>query len=294
VAQPALGRCVVIGRIALAGAGIGLGLAVISWGLWPPRRPLAAVLARRPAAQRPAGPRARITQALQDRGLPPARLLADLAVCETDPATHLAAQVTYATVGLAAPVALFTALSITGAGPGWVLPAWLSLACAAAGFWLPNLRVRRVAAERRQLMEHTLSTLLDLVAPALAAGAGVEQAMRDGCSVCSGWAADRLRTALATARAGQLPLWQPIDALGQRLQVPAVRQLATSLRLASGEGTRIRAAITARADTLAQKLIADTETRAAAATERMAAPLMLLAGLLAIFLITAAFDTTLS
>ncbi|MEU8001621.1 type II secretion system F family protein [Catellatospora sp. NPDC049111] len=280
-----------IEKIALAGAGIGAGLAVLGWGLFPPRRSLAAVLIRhRVSAQRPSV-QARLVQTLQKRGLPPARLLADLAVCETDPAAHVARQLTYAVIGLAAPAALFTLLGLTGAGPGWVLPTWLCLACAAAGFWLPNMRARRTAAARRLLMEHTLSTLLDLVAPALAAGAGVEQAMRDATSVCTGWAADRIRSALATARAGQLPLWQPVDDLGTRLQVPALRQLATSLRLASGEGTRIRAAITARAETLAQKLIADTESRAASATERMAAPLMLLAGLLAIFLITAAFDT---
>ncbi|MEV0453708.1 type II secretion system F family protein [Catellatospora methionotrophica] len=280
-----------IEKIALAGAGIGAGFAVICWGLLPPRRSLAAALVRRRVAAQRLGVRESLVAFLRERGLPPARLLADLAVCETDPAAHVARQLTYTVIGLAVPVALFTVLGLTGGAPGWVLPTWLCLACAAAGFWLPNLRVRRTAAARRLLMEHTLSTLLDLVAPALAAGAGVEQAMRDAASVCTGWAADRIRAALATARAGQLPLWQPVDDLGTQLQVPALRQLATSLRLASGEGTRIRAAITARADILAQKLIADTETRAASATERMAAPLMLLAGILAIFLITAAFDT---
>ncbi|WP_203746850.1 type II secretion system F family protein [Catellatospora bangladeshensis] len=280
-----------IGHIALAGAGVGAGLAVIAWGLFPPRRPLAAALDRPRIGTPLPGRRARLVQALQQRGLPPARLLADLAVCETDPAAHVAAQLTYATIGLAAPAGLFTLLGLVGAGPGLVLPTWMSLACAAAGYLIPDLRVRRTAAARRLLTEHTLSTMLDLVAPALAAGAGVEQAMRDAASVCTGWAADRIRVALATARAGQLPLWQPVDELGTRLHVPALRQLATSLRLASGEGTRIRTAITARADTLAQKITADTETRAASATERMAAPLMLLSGLLAVFLITAAFDT---
>lgn len=283
-----------IGQIVLAGAGVGAGLAIIAWGLYPPRRSLAAVLTRRPANMPALRGRKRLVAALQERGLPPARLLADLAVCETDPATHLATQITAALIGFALPAALFTMAAVVGLDAGWVLPVWVCLIAAAAGFWLPNVRVRRTAAARRQLMEHTLSTLLDLVAPALAAGAGVEQAMRDAASVCSGWAADRIRAALSTARAGQLPLWQPIDDLGTALAVPALRQLAASLRLASGEGTRIRAAITARADTLAQKLIADTETRAAAATEHMAAPLMLLTGLLAVFLITAAFDTTLS
>ncbi|MEU8075956.1 type II secretion system F family protein [Catellatospora citrea] len=268
------------------GAGIGLGLAVIAWGLFPPTRPLADVLARRDDGLR--SRRDMLVDRLQARGWPTPKLLDDLRVCDTDPAGHVARQLTYALAGLATPAALAVAANAIGIRLDWLLPAWLCAAGAVTAFMIPTWRVRGQARQRREEMTHTLTALLDLIGPALAAGAGVEQAMRDGAGIAQGWAADRIRDALHRARLGYLPLWQPLDDLGAHLGVVELRQLATSLRLAADEGTRIRDAIAVRADALSTRQAADLETRAAADTEKMSGPLMILAALLAVFLAGAA------
>lgn len=276
--------------LALAGAGIGVGLTVLIWGLAPARPSLAAAIdaLRRPPPPRPTG-RQRLPHwlagPLRHLGLPRAQVRRDLAILEKDPDRYLAAQAGLALLGLLAPGATVALLNVMGAGVGPAVPVWAGLALAAGALVVTDLSTHEEAEERRLLMRHTLAALLDVVPPALAAGAGVEQALTDAASIADGWAADRIREALATARATRVPPWQTLGELGERTGVSQLEQLAGTLRLAAGEGTRIREALARRGEALSERLTAQTEARAESATERMSIPLMALTGLFLLFLV---------
>ena len=259
-------------------------------GLLPARPSLAMAidtLHRPPAPLLP--PRQRLLHALaaplRQLGLPRTPVRQDLAVLDRDSTRHLAGQLGLAALGLLTPAATAAAANLLGVRIGWTVPLWLGLLLAAGAFLVTDASVREEADERRLLMRHTLAALLDVVPPALAAGAGVEQALADAADIADGWAADRIRAALSTARLTRVPIWQPLHDLGTRTGVVQLQQLASSLRLASGEGAHIRAALLARGDALSERLTTDMLTRAEAATERMSIPLMTLTTIFLIFLV---------
>jgi tight adherence protein C len=279
-----------VNPLIVIGAGLGAAIALLAAALAPARLTLAQSLdaVRRPPQQPlPRGVRARHTLAapLRQLGLPRPRTRRDLAVLERDPTAFLAGQLGLASLGLLAPAATVAALNLMGAGIGWTMPLWLGLILAVGGYVLAQMSVHEDAEQRRRLIRHTLAALLDIVPPALASGAGVEQALTDASRIASGWAARRIRHALGTARLTRQPIWQALRELGQSTGVIELEQLAGTLQLASGEGTRIREALTARGEALSQRLAAEMEAEAEAATERMSIPLMALTSVFMLFLV---------
>ncbi|MEV6930856.1 type II secretion system F family protein [Dactylosporangium sp. NPDC051485] len=274
----------------LAGAGTGLGLAVLVWALIPGRPSLATAIAtlRQPPPAPPIG-RARLLHGvaapLAQLGLPRPQARKDLAILERDPTIYLAGQVGLAALGLLAPPATVAALNALGAHIGFTIPLWLGLLLGAGAFAVSELSIREEAEQRRLLMRHTLAALLDVVPPALAAGAGIEQALTDASSIAEGWAARRIRDALTTARVERRPLWEPLRELGETTGVIQLEQLAGTLQLAAGEGTRIRDALLQRGEALTERLTAELEAHAESATERMSIPLMALTFVFLLFLI---------
>ncbi|WP_430788118.1 type II secretion system F family protein [Actinoplanes sp. G11-F43] len=274
----------------LIGAGVGAGLMLLISAVVPARPPLAyaiETLRHRPPPALYGRQRWQqlLGSPLQHLGLPRERVRKDLAVLERDPHEFLAGQVGLAALGLLAPPATVAGLNVIGAGIGWTVPLWLGLALAAGAFVVGELSVHEEAEQRRLLMRHTLAALLDIVPPALAAGAGIEQALTDASSIAEGWAARRIRQALTTARVSRQPIWQPLRELGEQTGVVQLEQLASTLQLAAGEGTRIREALQQRGEALADRITADMEADAESATERMSVPLMALTSIFLLFLI---------
>lgn len=261
----------------LLGAVTGLGLALVVYGLRPPRPALADALeaVRRPPAP-PPSTRHRGYQILGAPlvrlGLPTDRTRQDLALLDRDVPTFLAEQAAATLLGvLAAPVVALTW------GLGGSAPLWLALLGGAAGYRWAQARVQVRATRRRAQLRHTLSVMLDLVTISLAGGAGVEQALDDAASVCSGWAAERLRAALRTARLTRQRPWHTFGQLGTDAAVPELVELATAMGLAGTEGARIRASLAARAAGMRARTTADMEAAARSAGVRMSLPVMLLA-----------------
>ncbi len=246
----------------LCGAGVGLGLLAVVRGLFPPRPPLAVALARlqvgaappRPLTTPPppgeAGgvavglvgvPLARLARRL---GLAPRWLARDLAVLERPLERHLAEKVT--------------------------------LALAVGGFLTPDLGIHADAARRRRDLRYALGSFLDLTVITLAGGSGVEGALTDAASVGHGFTATQLRRALAAARLRREPPWAALGRLGQELGVGELVELAASMELAGTEGAKVRASLAAKAASVRAHQLADAETQAQAATERMSLPVVLL------------------
>jgi Flp pilus assembly protein TadB len=273
----------------LAGTGFGLGLLAIAAGLAPRRASLAEALdfltRQRPApvitldagswAARLGRPAAALLAGL---GLPGKTLRADLAILGRPPERLLAEQATAAVAGLLLIPAMTGLLALGGVSAGWQLPAGGAVVLAVAGFAAPALGVRQEAAARRAATRHALAAFLDLVVISIAAGAGVEAALTYAGATGRGWAFTQIRAALDTARLTRRPPWEALGQLGHELGISELTELAASITLAGVEGAKVRASLTAKAAAIRGRQLADAETTAQAATERMSLPLVLLFG----------------
>jgi Flp pilus assembly protein TadB len=206
----------------------------------------------------------------------------DLAVLGRSPETHLAEKVTLALVGLLLVPATAAVLAAGGVSFPLVVPVWGALLFAVVGFWIPDLGIHSEAQARRRDFRHALGAFLDLVVVALAGGGGVETALEDAANVGNGWSFEHLRHALARARRARETPWSALARVGDELGVPELSELAASVALAGTEGAKVRASLAAKAASLRAHELAEAETAAQAATERMSLPVVLLfAGFLA-------------
>jgi tight adherence protein C len=274
----------VIGQAMVAGAGFGLGVALLWYGLRPPRPALARVLdqlRRPPETSTSAQRRYRLLAAPLSRlGLPSRRTRQDLALCGRDVDTFLAEQTAAVVVGaLAVPVVA----AMWGAGG--LIPLWLAILGGLAGFRWSTARLQAAAGARRAQLAGTLSVVQDLVAVAMAGGAGIDEALDQATGVCTGWAAEQLRHTLHTARLTRQPVWQALAELGEHTGVAELTELGQAIRLATGEGARIRTALQAHAATARGRATAGMETAARAAGVRMSMPVLLLALAYGLFLL---------
>jgi Flp pilus assembly protein TadB len=288
-----------VSGVLLLGAGFGLGLMMLAAWLIPARPSLAQAFTILHPTTRPAAPAPTVAAAEESRGwlplvgrpgvpllarlgLPRPTRVADLAVCGRDQARHLAEQAATAMLGFLTPPAAAGLLAAAGVGIGWQLPAWASVAGAAAGLWLPDLALASQATTRRRQLRDAVAGMLDLTVIALSGGAGVEQALRDATDEATDWAQQTLRRAVEAAHLTRRPPWQTLGELGETTGVPALSELAAALSLAGSEGARVKATLSSRSAALAAHQLAEAETAAMSATEKMVLPVV---GLLAGFLI---------
>lgn len=263
-------------RALLTGGGVGLGLALVAYGLRPPRPALATVLEtlRQPPISAPTGRhRAYTLVAAPARrlGLPRHRVAEDLAAVGKDAAQHLAEQTAATLFG-----ALVVPAAAAMAGFGGQVPLWLAVFGAAVGFRWADATLHSQAEQRRAQIRHTLAVMLNLLSISLARGAGVEQALGEASAICAGWAADRLRQVLATARVLRQPPWRALGQVGDDTGVSELTELAAAMSLAGTEGARVRASLSARAAAMRQAATAEMETDAEKASSRMSVPLLVL------------------
>jgi Flp pilus assembly protein TadB len=284
----------------LCGATAGAGLWLVARGWCPPRPSLVQALAFLRAGPEPehvvttdaqsGGVAARfgrpVARALA-RGEPSRLLLGrrvrqDLAVVGRSAEVHVAEKSALALFGLLLVPAATALAALGGLHVPLVVPLWGSLVFAIAGFYVPDLGIHTEAQARRRDFRHALGAFLDLVVIALAGGGGVETALTDASSVGNGWAFGQLRHALDTARLARQPPWQALGRLGTDLGVPELSELAASVSLAGTEGAKVRASLGAKAASLRTHELAEAESAAQAATERMSLPVVVLfAGFLA-------------
>ncbi len=273
----------------LCGAGVGAGLWAMVRGIAPPRPSLPQALGalRRPEHVWPApggvdeeGVAARvgrpIARALGGFRLVGPRVVRDLRVIGRPPEVHAAEKVALGLFGLVLAPATIAALALGGVRAGWVAPAWAAVVLAAIGFFTPDLGVHAEAERRRRDFRHALAAFLDLVVIALAGGAGVEGALADAADTGSGWAFARIRQSLEDARLTREAPWVSLGRLGEELGIDELGELAAIAALAGTEGAKVRSSLAAKAASLRSHQLAEAETDAQAATERMSLPVVLL------------------
>jgi tight adherence protein C len=272
--------------LAVFGAGIGLGIAVVLTVLIPARPLLADAIAapHREIAPPRAKPDSLIQQigapargALIALGLPRASVQADLRALDRPIDRHLAKQAGLALIGLLAGPVYTVALAAIGVRIPTVVLVGGTAMLTATGYLLPSRMAHGEANKLREQIRYATSALLDLASVMLAAGAGQEEAFTAAAAAAgTGPGHDRLRTALAAARTTRTPVWDEIAALGRRTGVPELTELAATSLLAGTEGAKIRDTLATKAASLRARLLAAAEAKAASATERMGLPTVLL------------------
>lgn len=264
------------------GATAGLGAALILGALVPSRPRLAHVLDAldTPTASNTAEADRQMrwpNRVASLWGLPRPRTLSDLAVCEQRVDTHLAHQSAAALVGFAAPSVVAALTRVIGLNVSWAMPMATGVACSAAAIWHVEARLRERADQRRNELLSALSAVLDLTAISLAGGAGVESALTHAVDQGRGWAIEQLRRALTIARLTRQPPWQPLAELGAAFEVSQFGEFVAAMDAAAGEGAKIRATLASRATTMRSHQLTRLQARAAAASERLALPVIVLA-----------------
>ena len=165
------------------------------------------------------------------------------------------------------------------------VPLWLAVFGGVVGFRWADASLHGQAERRRAQLRHTLAVMLNLLSISLARGAGVEQALDEGSRICTGWAANRLRQVLTSARALRQPPWQALGRLGEDTGVTELAELAAAMSLAGTEGARVRASLAARAAAMRSAATSEMETEAEKASSRMSMPLLVLGIAYLIFLL---------
>jgi tight adherence protein C len=271
--------------IAALGAGTGLGLWLILLGVVSRPASLGEVMATlrfvppsavtdEPDAALLARLGRRGVPVLERIGLPTAKTRKDLDALGRTVTGHLAEQAAAFTIGLLVPPLFAALLTVGGFHTGWLIPAWLSLVFAALGFVTPILVARTEAVKVRATFRHALSAYLNLVVVCLAGGSGVEEAMSEAGTVGHGAGFALIRHTLQQAQHTRTAPWHALGRLGERVGVVEMTELAASVGLAGRGGARVRDSLKARASAMRARRLADTETQAAAATERMSIPVV--------------------
>lgn len=227
----------------------------------------------------------RLAEFYLQRGWEMRSLRADLALLDRTFEGFLAQKVVLAAVGLFFGPFLFAAAWAVGFGVNPTVPVWLALAFAAGFFFLPDVEVRRDAREKRRDFRRVVGAYLDLVAMSLAGGRGLPEALKAASEVSDGWALRRIQIALADARITGLTQWQALGRLGDEVGVEELKDLSVSLALVADDGAKVRASLSARAETMRHRELAEIEGGAGEKSQSMLiAQLLLCVGFL-IFLI---------
>ncbi|MFC8345925.1 type II secretion system F family protein [Streptomyces sp. NPDC057280] len=289
----------------VVGAIIGLGIYALVRALMPTKRSVVSQVARIDAMRARGtayeSPRAasdkgrlgsmradvgqRVAEFYMQQGWEQRSLRADLAVLDRSWEKFLATKVLLGVAGLFFGPFLFAIVWTLGFGSSPIIPVWLALLFASLFFFLPDLEVRRDAADKRRDLRRVIGAYLDLVSMSLAGGRGLPEALMAAADVSDGWANQRIHNALADARITGISQWQALGQLGEELGVEELKDLSASLALVADDGAKVRESLASRAETMRHREMAEIEGSAGEKSQSMlVAQLLLCAGFL-VFLI---------
>jgi tight adherence protein C len=140
------------------------------------------------------------------------------------------------------------------------------------GFLMARAVLSSQATERRRAFAVELSQFLDVVALQVAGSAGIDDALRRGAAGATSPGIVQIRRALDRARMRNESPWDSLGALAERIRVPELDELVSTVRLGDDRGARIKSSLMAKADSLRATQSADDLERAEKASERMGIP----------------------
>lgn len=235
-----------------------------------------------------------LASVLAARGVELRSLRADLALLERDLESLLAVSVLLAGGGIVFIPCVWALAYLVGLRTSIELPLWASLAAALVLVVLPALEVRRDAKSARAEFRQVVGLYLDLIAMNLEGGRGVPEALLAAAEIGHGPAFAQLRRAVTAARLAGVQPWAALGALGARIRVDELVDLAAMLGNVADQGARVRASLTERARTLRVRRTAELEEAAGGRTQSMLIAQMLLAVAFLAFLMFPALMTMVS
>ena len=266
------------------GTVIGLGLAMVFWGLFPPRESLQIRLSeldlptddghqsgtRRDKIGRAAA------QSFGHLGLRGRRVERDLRAADQSLEELAVAKLGMLVLGAGLPVGVWI---IAWFGRAWISPVLVVVASILAGglfFLVPDLSLREKARNRRRELRHQVSAYLDLVGLHLSGGSGMERALADSAAQGLAWGFAEIQRTLRQAQLANEPSWTALERLGQDLGSTELEELAAWLLLAGTSGSHVRSSLHIKARGLRERALNEAETEAQQATERMSLPVVLM------------------
>ncbi|MCL1923601.1 MAG: hypothetical protein FWG15_07100 [Propionibacteriaceae bacterium] len=200
----------------------------------------------------------------------------DLALVGMSASGFLSRKVGYALVGLLAPGALFGCLMIAGVHFLGVVPGVVGCGLGVVGFLLPDSLVRRKATSLRTEFSFTLGCFVNLVALERSCGVGTRQGLVSAASVGDSWVFSLLKEALDEASWAGLTPGDGLKALGEKLGITDLIEIADIINLSSGEGAGIYRLLRAKARSIQERLLLSELTSSHEANEKMSLPVSLL------------------
>lgn len=208
-------------------------------------------------------------------------LAPDLAVVGTTGEQFQRSAAVAAAGGAAVGVATVAVLAASGAAVGVFGTAGFVVTGSVVGVALAVVDVRRQAGRQRRAAVRAVGTFLDLVVMCMAGGMGVESALEAAAGIPDDKFSQQVAQRLGVARHDGRPPWAVLADLGAALGIEELAELAGAISLAGTEGARVRATLTAKAESLRRRQLAAMEAEANAMTERLFVPgAMLLMGFL--------------
>lgn len=208
----------------------------------------------------------------------------DLALMDQDVPRFYTEKATAAAIGLAIPASLTVLLPLLGLPLPTTLPVGLGLLLAAGLWFLPDLKVRAAAAERREEFAYAAVAYVRLVAVNRRASKGLVESMEAAGKVSDSWMFQRINEELAMARWSRRTPWDALQSLGERLGVPQLRAIADIVRLAPSSDTGLTDNLMAHAASLRDELNTAEHQKAIAAATRLTLPVTGLLGVLFLIL----------
>lgn len=272
----------------LIGAASGLGVALLIYALRPAVPDLTDALSRldgQPESGSPATPssapdlrqRARSWAASTVVRIPGVRApIRELQLIDMSIEAYAARKLTYAALGALYPAVIILLLSAGDVALPFTIPVAVGIGLAVAGFFVPDVTVRRQAAGARREFRRALTSYFDLVALERSAARGATESLTRPAELAEGWAFRRIRSALQEAELAQLQPWDALSDLAEEVGVPELADLASIGRLAGESGASVKETYLSNAKKLRVALAADEETAANEASERMTIPVTLL------------------
>jgi Flp pilus assembly protein TadB len=200
----------------------------------------------------------------------------ELAILRIPISRYYGEKIMFALLGLAIPPLLTTFFTLLGARLPIFIPAVATLGLATVMFFLPNYNVRDDAKKARAEFSRALGAYIDFVALERNAGAGPRQAMEVAAGVGDSWVFRRLSEELARTRWSGLTPWDALHGLALELGLPELDDLADIMRLSGEEGAQIYRSLRARSSGMRSAMLATEKGKANEVGEKMSIPMSLL------------------
>lgn len=273
----------------VAGALVGLGVALLVWRLAPADPDLGDALQRlspEHAKRRSAEATHTASDTRERLGVWGMKTLPagawgtipvkELAILRIPISRYYGEKIMFALLGLAIPPLLTTFFTLLGARLPIFIPAAATLGLATVMFFLPNYNVRDDAKKARAEFSRALGAYIDFVALERNSGAGPRQAMEVAAGVGDSWVFRRLSEELARTRWSGLTPWDALHGLALELGLPELDDLADIMRLSGEEGAQIYRSLRARSSGMRSAMLATEKGKANEVGEKMSIPMSLL------------------